>query len=176
MREITAEGPHFLLVGLSFCLYLKAKTSEFENFMYILVLFVKNQHSYLMAVNDGINQSFVWSACWMLKLSINQDFLMTCSSGYQVIKGISWLPSTGSWNSAPKNALAAIFTWWGARGRTSCSHLDFCSYDSRIQFWLLSCISCTLREKDVEYVCPAPAFHQTPPLAHTLLGAICLET
>lgn len=59
MREITTEGPYFLLVGLSFCLYLKAKTSEFEDFMYILVLFVKKQHSYSMAVNDGINQSSV---------------------------------------------------------------------------------------------------------------------
>lgn len=90
---------------------------------------------------------------------------MTCSPGYKRIKSISWLPSTIFWCAAPKNALAAIFTWVVARGKTSCSYL---------QLWLPYPILAPFpyllytQGEDVKYIRPAPVFHQTPPLAHAL--------
>lgn len=79
--------------------------------------------------------------------SINWNFFMTSSSRHRRIMSISWLPSTISWCAAPKNALAAIFTWGVARRKTSCSYLDFCSYDSHIQFRLFPPIFSILGER-----------------------------
>lgn len=70
--------------------------------------------------------------CWIL--SINWNF-MTSSSGRKRTMSISWLLSIISWCAAPKNALAAIFTWGLARRKTTCSYLDCRSHDSHTQFW-----------------------------------------
>ena len=114
------------------------------------------------------------SRCWIL--SINWDFLMTCSSGHKGIKSISWLPCMSSWCVAPKNALAAIFTWGVARGKTSCSYLDFCNHNSHIQVWLLSPIFSTLKERMWSIYALLQSSIRHHPWLTPYFGAICLGT
>lgn len=112
--------------------------------------------------------------CWIL--SINWNFFMTSSSGHKRIMSISWLPSIISWCAAPKNALAAIFTWGVARRKTSCSYLDFCSYDSHIQFWLFPPVFSLLGERvSAIYALLHSSIRHYPRLM-PYLGTICLGT
>lgn len=96
-------------------------------------------------------------------------------SGNKRIKSISWLPSI-SWFAAPKNALAAIFTWGVAREKTSCSYLDFCSYGSHFQSWLLSPIFSTLRERMSSIYALLQSSIRHHPWLMPYFGAICLGT